>query len=61
MNWSVAAVLPVVLLVVVLAGAVLRPWGLPEAVIAVPAAVVAIGAEAIRRNTPRTRWRRWRR
>jgi arsenical pump membrane protein len=36
-----------VLLLAALAGAVVRPWGWPEAVVAVPAAVVVIGTGAI--------------
>ena len=39
--------LSVVLLVVVLACALVRPWGWPEAVVAVPAAVVVVGTGAI--------------
>ncbi len=46
LNASLAETLSVAMLVLVLAGAVVRPFGLPEAVIAVPAAalVVATGA-----------------
>ncbi|MFF7144205.1 SLC13 family permease [Streptomyces nodosus] len=47
MNTALAEALSVVLLVVVLAGAVVRPFGLPEAVVAVPAAGVAIAAGVI--------------
>ncbi|MFF7190264.1 arsenic transporter [Streptomyces sp. NPDC008222] len=46
MNTPLAEALSVLLLIAVLAGAVIRPFGLPEAVVAVPAAgiVVATGA-----------------
>ncbi|MEU4300755.1 arsenic transporter [Kitasatospora aureofaciens] len=46
MSTSIAEALSVGLLVLVLVGAVVRPWGWPEAVVAVPAAglVVATGA-----------------
>ncbi|MBD0691130.1 transporter [Streptomyces sp. CBMA123] len=47
MSTSFAEALSVVLLVLVLVGAVVRPWGWPEAVVAVPAAGVAIVAGAI--------------
>ncbi|WP_328727578.1 SLC13 family permease [Streptomyces sp. NBC_00259] len=46
MNTGLAETLSVALLVLVLAGAVVRPFGWPEAVVAVPAAVV-IGTGAI--------------
>jgi arsenical pump membrane protein len=42
-----AEILSVALLVVVLAGAVVRPWGWPEATIAVPAAALVIATGAI--------------
>ena len=42
-----AEALSAVMLVAVLACAVVRPWGWPEAVVAVPAAVVVTGAGAI--------------
>ncbi|WUD78855.1 SLC13 family permease [Streptomyces sp. NBC_00510] len=47
MNTTIAEALSVALLLLVLAGAVIRPFGLPEAVIAVPAAAVAVGSGAI--------------
>jgi arsenical pump membrane protein len=43
----VAELLAAGLLVLLLAGAVVRPWGLPEAVVAVPAAVVVVATGAI--------------
>lgn len=46
MNASLEA-LSAVLLLAVLAGAVLRPFGLPEAVVAVPAAVVVLATGAL--------------
>ncbi|RAG80911.1 arsenic transporter [Streptacidiphilus pinicola] len=47
MNAPAAELLSVVLLVGVLVCAVVRPWGWPEAVVAVPAAAVVVGAGAI--------------
>ncbi|MEU6221764.1 arsenic transporter [Streptomyces sp. NPDC047022] len=47
MNTPLAEALSIVLLVAVLAGAVVRPFGLPEAVWAVPAAGIAIATGAI--------------
>ncbi|MCN9243371.1 SLC13 family permease [Streptomyces sp. RY43-2] len=47
MNTSVAEALSVGLLVVVLACAVMRPWGWPEAMVAVPAAGLVIVTGAI--------------
>ncbi|MGW3244865.1 SLC13 family permease [Streptomyces sp. NPDC001070] len=47
MNTAFAEALCVALLLLVLAGAVIRPFGLPEAVVAVPAAAVAVGSGAI--------------
>ncbi|MFF9038092.1 SLC13 family permease [Streptomyces sp. NPDC014892] len=47
MNTALAEVLSVVLLVVVLGCAVARPFGLPEAVVAVPAAGIAVAAGAV--------------
>ncbi|QKW31389.1 SLC13 family permease [Streptomyces similanensis] len=47
MNTPLAETLSVVLLVAVLAWAVVRPFGLPEAVMAVPAAAVAVATGAI--------------
>jgi arsenical pump membrane protein len=44
---GLAEIVSVVLLVAVLGGAVVRPWGWPEAGIAVPAAVLAIATGAI--------------
>ncbi|MFC4907116.1 SLC13 family permease [Actinomadura gamaensis] len=47
LNDSFAEMLSVVLLLAVLACAVIRPWGWPEAVVAVPAAGVLVGTGAI--------------
>ena len=47
MSTPLAEAVSAVLLLAVLAGAVVRPWGWPEAVVAVPAAVVVIGIGAI--------------
>lgn len=47
LNTPLAETLSVALLVLVLAGAVVRPFGWPEAVIAVPAAALAIAVGAI--------------
>jgi arsenical pump membrane protein len=44
---GLAEALSAVLLVAVLGCAVVRPWGLPEAVVAVPAAIVVVAAGAI--------------
>lgn len=46
-DTALAETLSVALLVLVLAGAVVRPFGWPEAVVAVPAAAVVIGTGAI--------------
>jgi arsenical pump membrane protein len=47
LNTSLAETLSIVLLTGVLAWAVIRPWGWPEAVAAVPAAAVVLGTGAI--------------
>jgi arsenical pump membrane protein len=47
LNTSLAEALSVVLLIGVLGCALVRPWGWPEAVVAVPAAVVVLGTGAI--------------
>jgi arsenical pump membrane protein len=47
LDTSLAEAISVGLLLAVLAFAVIRPWGWPEAVVAVPAAGVVIGAGAI--------------
>ncbi|NUP21221.1 MAG: arsenic transporter [Streptomyces sp.] len=47
MNGPLAEALSAVLLVLVLVCAVVRPWGLPEAVVAVPAAGLVIATGAI--------------
>lgn len=47
LNALLAEALSVVLLLAVLACAVIRPWGWPEAVVAVPAAAVVVAAGAI--------------
>ena len=47
MSAALAEALAAVMLAAVLACAVIRPWGWPEAVVAVPAAVVVTGAGAI--------------
>lgn len=47
LSSPVAEVLSVALLLAILASAVIRPWGWPEAVVAVPAAVVVVVTGAI--------------
>ncbi|WP_327071441.1 arsenic transporter [Kitasatospora sp. NBC_01250] len=47
MNTSLAEALSVGLLALLLAAAVIRPWGLPEAVVAVPAAGIVVATGAI--------------
>ncbi|MFI9645461.1 arsenic transporter [Streptomyces sp. NPDC052040] len=47
MNTPIAETLSILLLVAVLAGAVIRPFGLPEAVVAVPAAGIAVASGAL--------------
>jgi arsenical pump membrane protein len=47
LSMALAEALSVVLLAGVLACALVRPWGWPEAVVAVPAALVLLGAGAI--------------
>ncbi|WP_055716933.1 SLC13 family permease [Streptomyces torulosus] len=47
MNTALAEVLSVFLLIVVLGAAVARPFGLPEAVVAVPAAGIAVATGAV--------------
>jgi arsenical pump membrane protein len=46
-STPLAEAVSAVLMLAALAGAVVRPWGWPEAVVAVPAAVVVIGIGAI--------------
>ena len=47
LNASLAEAFSAILLLAVLACAVVRPWGWPEAVVAVPAAILVIGTGAI--------------
>ena len=54
MSTPLAEAVSAVLLLAALAGAVVRPWGWPEAVVAVPAAVVVIGIGAISLSQART-------
>ena len=54
MSTPLAEAVSAVLMLAALAGAVVRPWGWPEAVVAVPAAVVVIGIGAISLSQART-------